>query len=50
VRPLSRKLVVEFIGTLFLVYTVGMATNPKTLFVQPAEKVEGDIEAARASD
>ncbi len=28
--PLTRKLVVEFIGTFFLVYTVGMATNPKT--------------------
>src|SRR5436305_2179086 len=27
---LSRKLVVEFIGTFFLVFTVGMATNPKT--------------------
>jgi aquaporin Z len=27
---LSRKLVVEFIGTFFLVYTVCMATNPKT--------------------
>jgi aquaporin Z len=28
--PLGRKLVVEFIGTFFLVYTVCMATNPKT--------------------
>jgi aquaporin Z len=28
--PLTRKLVVEFIGTFFLVYTVGMATNSKT--------------------
>jgi aquaporin Z len=28
--PLSRKLVVEFIGTFFLVFTVCMATNPKT--------------------
>src|SRR5947209_7654152 len=28
--PLGRKLVVEFIGTFFLVYTVAMATNPKT--------------------
>jgi aquaporin Z len=28
--PLNRKLVVEFIGTFFLVYTVAMATNPKT--------------------
>src|SRR5438067_229571 len=28
--PLGRKLVVEFIGTFFLVFTVGMATNPKT--------------------
>jgi aquaporin Z len=28
--PLPRKLVVEFIGTFFLVYTVCMATNPKT--------------------
>jgi aquaporin Z len=28
--PLRRKLVVEFIGTFFLVYTVSMATNPKT--------------------
>ncbi len=27
---LGRKLVVEFIGTFFLVYTVCMATNPKT--------------------
>lgn len=27
---LSRKLVVEFIGTFFLVYTVCMATNPKS--------------------
>ena len=27
---LSRKLVVEFIGTFFLVFTVGTATNPKT--------------------
>ena len=27
---LGRKLVVEFIGTFFLVFTVGMATNPKT--------------------
>ena len=28
--PLGRKLVVEFIGTFFLVFTVCMATNPKT--------------------
>jgi aquaporin Z len=28
--PLGRKLVVEFIGTFFLVFTVAMATNPKT--------------------
>jgi aquaporin Z len=28
--PLGRKLTVEFIGTFFLVFTVGMATNPKT--------------------
>src|ERR1700730_10303209 len=28
--PLSRKLVVEFIGTFFLVFTVCTATNPKT--------------------
>src|SRR5437763_4087966 len=28
--PLNRKLVVEFLGTFFLVYTVAMATNPKT--------------------
>jgi len=28
--PLGRKLAVEFIGTFFLVYTVCMATNPKT--------------------
>jgi aquaporin Z len=28
--PIGRKLVVEFIGTFFLVYTVCMATNPKT--------------------
>lgn len=28
--PLSRKLVVEFIGTFFLVLTVCLATNPKT--------------------
>jgi aquaporin Z len=28
--PLGRKLVVELIGTFFLVYTVCMATNPKT--------------------
>jgi aquaporin Z len=28
--PLGRKLVVEFIGTFFLVFTVGTATNPKT--------------------
>jgi aquaporin Z len=28
--PLGRKLVVEFIGTFFLMFTVGMATNPKT--------------------
>jgi aquaporin Z len=28
--PLVRKLVVEFIGTFFLVFTVCMATNPKT--------------------
>lgn len=28
--PLGRKLVVEFIGTFFLVYTVCTATNPKT--------------------
>jgi aquaporin Z len=27
---LGRKLTVEFIGTFFLVFTVGMATNPKT--------------------
>jgi aquaporin Z len=27
---LGRKLVVEFIGTFFLVFTVGMATNPKS--------------------
>jgi aquaporin Z len=27
---LNRKLAVEFIGTFFLVFTVGMATNPKT--------------------
>src|SRR5271154_6713349 len=27
---LSRKLTVEFIGTFFLVFTVGTATNPKT--------------------
>ena len=27
---LSRKLIVEFIGTFFLVFTVGTATNPKT--------------------
>jgi len=27
---LDRKLAVEFIGTFFLVFTVGMATNPKT--------------------
>ena len=26
---LGRKLVVEFIGTFFLVFTVGMATNPE---------------------
>ncbi len=34
--PLSRKLVVEFIGTFFLVFTVGMATNPKTGAGSPA--------------
>jgi aquaporin Z len=28
--PIGRKLVVEFIGTFFLVYTVCEATNPKT--------------------
>lgn len=28
--PLGRKLVVEFVGTFFLVFTVCMATNPKT--------------------
>jgi aquaporin Z len=28
--PLGRKLAVEFVGTFFLVFTVGMATNPKT--------------------
>ena len=28
--PLGRKLVVEFIGTFFLVYTVCEATNPRT--------------------
>jgi aquaporin Z len=28
--PLDRKLVVEFIGTFFLVFTVCTATNPKT--------------------
>ena len=28
--PLGRKLVVEFVGTFFLVFTVAMATNPKT--------------------
>ena len=28
--PLSRKLVVEFIGTFFLVFTVATATNPKS--------------------
>ena len=28
--PLGRKLMVEFIGTFFLVYTVCTATNPKT--------------------
>lgn len=28
--PLGRKLVVEFLGTFFLVYTVCMAVNPKT--------------------
>jgi len=28
--PLGRKLVVEVIGTFFLVFTVCMATNPKT--------------------
>src|SRR5438309_3754916 len=28
--PLGRKLAVEFIGTFFLVFTVAMATNPKT--------------------
>jgi len=28
--PLGRKLAVEFIGTFFLVFTVCMATNPKT--------------------
>jgi len=28
--PLQRKLTVEFIGTFFLVYTVCMATHPKT--------------------
>ena len=28
--PLGRKLLVEFIGTFFLVYTVCTATNPKT--------------------
>src|SRR5438132_2087210 len=28
--PLGRKLVVEFIGTFFLVFTVCMSTNPKT--------------------
>jgi aquaporin Z len=28
--PIGRKLVVEFIGTFFLVFTVGMATNPKS--------------------
>lgn len=28
--PLDRKLTVEFVGTFFLVFTVGMATAPKT--------------------
>jgi len=28
--PLGRKLVVEFVGTFFLVFTVATATNPKT--------------------
>jgi aquaporin Z len=28
--PLPRKLVVEFIGTFFLVFTICLATNPKT--------------------
>ena len=28
--PLGRKLVVEFIGTFFLVFTVCTATSPKT--------------------
>ena len=27
--PLGRKLAVEFVGTFFLVFTAGMATNPK---------------------
>jgi len=94
--PLGRKLAVEFVGTFFVVFTVGLATSQKTgagtlaplaigavlmvmvfagahisgghynpavstalvcgaaaayafLYVQPAEKVSGDIEAARAS-
>jgi TRAP-type C4-dicarboxylate transport system permease small subunit len=84
--PVGRKLVVEFIGKFFLVFTVctavagrmlirgkitgifgalkwshiwiyllatplgGAAAAVAFLYVQPAEKPEGDIEAARVSE